>query len=102
MTTPQGMLELADNLMLMKRNAHGRIVLALETKDRDLIVDALRQAAAPQGQEVREKEITRLATIEECARIADSFTCGSCGVDGKAGAAIRALAQAQEPGEDKQ
>lgn len=26
---------------------------------------------------------------ERCAAIADSFTCGGCGMDGKAGAAIR-------------
>jgi hypothetical protein len=26
---------------------------------------------------------------ERCAKIADGFTCGACGMDGKAGAAIR-------------
>lgn len=34
---------------------------------------------------------TRNDTIRECAAIADTFTCGICGMDGKAGAAIRAL-----------
>lgn len=29
--------------------------------------------------------------VEQCAMIADSFTCGSCGMDGKAGAKIREL-----------
>lgn len=29
------------------------------------------------------------AERERCAKIADSFTCGVCGMDGKAGAAIR-------------
>lgn len=37
---------LANNLALMKKNAHGRILLALEPGDRDLIVAALR---APTG-----------------------------------------------------
>src|ERR1700678_3943573 len=30
-------------------------------------------------------------TVERCAKVADSFTCGGCGMDGKAAAAIRAL-----------
>lgn len=30
-----------------------------------------------------------MAERERCAKIADSFTCGACGMDGKAGAAIR-------------
>src|SRR5271170_6746354 len=30
----------------------------------------------------------RAATIEECAKTADKFTCGICGMDGSAGAAI--------------
>jgi hypothetical protein len=34
--------------------------------------------------------------MEEAARVADSFTCGECGMDGKAGAAIRALKPAPE------
>jgi len=34
----------------------------------------------------------RASALEEAARLADSFTCGGCGMDGKAGAAIRALA----------
>jgi hypothetical protein len=34
----------------------------------------------------------RSQAIEECAKIADGFTCGMCGMDGKAGSAIRALA----------
>lgn len=38
--------ELADILMLMKRNAHGLIVLALTTKERDLIAAALRSPQA--------------------------------------------------------
>lgn len=33
----------------------------------------------------------RKETIEECAKIADGFTCGACGMDGKASAAIRAI-----------
>jgi hypothetical protein len=28
---------------------------------------------------------------EKCAKIADGFTCGGCGMDGKVSAAIRAL-----------
>ncbi|WP_186251701.1 hypothetical protein [Burkholderia gladioli] len=32
----------------------------------------------------------RAAIVQHCAKIADSFTCGSCGLDGKVGAAIRA------------
>ena len=31
------------------------------------------------------------AERERCAQIADGFTCGACGMDGKVGAAIRAL-----------
>ncbi|MGS1032711.1 hypothetical protein [Burkholderia glumae] len=38
----------------------------------------------------------RAAIVEQCAKIADSFTCGSCGMDGKVGAAIRA-SQAAAP-----
>lgn len=97
MTTPQGMLELADELLSISEveQSFGPPFVR-DVMRRAAII--LRQAAAPQGrQEAREKEITRLATVEECARIADSFTCGGCGMDGKAGAAIRALAQAQEP-----
>jgi len=33
----------------------------------------------------------RLAGIEEAAKVADGFTCGGCGMDGKCAAAIRAL-----------
>ena len=33
----------------------------------------------------------REAGIEEAAKVADTFTCGLCGADGKAGSAIRAL-----------
>jgi hypothetical protein len=46
----------------------------------DIILDALRQSR---------DEATR-AENEECAKIADSFTCGLCGMDGKSAAAIRA------------
>lgn len=35
----------------------------------------------------------RREAIEECAKVADGFTCGGCGMDGKASAAIRALAK---------
>lgn len=38
------------------------------------------------------------AALERAAKIADSFTCGICGMDGKAGAAIRA-ARDKEVGE---
>jgi hypothetical protein len=34
---------------------------------------------------------TRAAALEDAAKVADTFTCGLCGMDGKAGAAIRAL-----------
>lgn len=40
--------------------------------------------------------------IEEAATVADNFKCGSCGMDGKAGVAIRALAAPaglQSPGD---
>ena len=40
-----------------------------------------------------EVERIRRDTIEACAQIADGFTCGGCGMDGKAGAAIRLLAK---------
>jgi hypothetical protein len=33
----------------------------------------------------------RNAVIEECAKVADRFGCGVCGMDGKTGEAIRAL-----------
>lgn len=39
----------------------------------------------------------RLDALEAAAQIADSFTCGACGMDGKAGAAIRALAAVPLP-----
>ncbi|WAG21027.1 hypothetical protein DX980_18330 [Burkholderia gladioli] len=47
----------------------------------------------------------RAAIVEQCAKIADSFGCGSCGMDGKVGAAIRASqaaapAEAREPHSD--
>ena len=32
------------------------------------------------------------ARIEDAAKVADGFTCGVCGADGKAAAAIRSLA----------
>jgi hypothetical protein len=38
----------------------------------------------------------RDAVIEECARVASTFSCGSCGMDGKIASAIRALT-AQSP-----
>lgn len=40
-----------------------------------------------------EAERARRDALEAAAQIADSFTCGLCGIDGKAGAAIRALAK---------
>jgi hypothetical protein len=41
-------------------------------------------------------EIERLqAALEQAADIADSFRCGHCGMDGKAGAAIRAALEAK-------
>lgn len=40
----------------------------------------------------------RAETIEECAKVADGFRCGGCGMDGKAGAAIRSLSE-NEAGE---
>ncbi|MGS1071679.1 hypothetical protein [Burkholderia glumae] len=43
----------------------------------------------------------RAAIVEQCAKIADSFTCGSCGMDGKVGAAIRA-SQAAAPAEARE
>ncbi len=38
----------------------------------------------------------RQAALEEAAEIADTFACGGCGMDGKAGAAIRALSRRGE------
>jgi hypothetical protein len=35
--------------------------------------------------------------MERAAEIADGFTCGGCGMDGKAAAAIRAAAQGETP-----
>lgn len=37
--------------------------------------------------------VSREDVEEECAKVADQFTCGACGADGKAAAAIRALSQ---------
>src|SRR5882672_10771983 len=34
-----------------------------------------------------ERDALRAKTIEECAKIADSFRCGCCGMDGKSGSA---------------
>lgn len=31
------------------------------------------------------------AALERAAKLADTFTCGGCGMDGKSGAAIRAM-----------
>jgi hypothetical protein len=36
------------------------------------------------------------AEREACARIADSFACGACGMDGKAGKAIRARSHKEQ------
>jgi hypothetical protein len=52
----------------------------LAQRDIDALAAALRQRA---------DEATR-AENEACAKIADSFTCGLCGMDGKSAAAIRA------------
>ncbi|WP_186130158.1 hypothetical protein [Burkholderia gladioli] len=43
----------------------------------------------------------RAEIVEQCAKIADSFTCGACGMDGKVGAAIRA-SQAAAPAEARE
>ncbi|WP_257827208.1 UPF0175 family protein [Burkholderia glumae] len=43
----------------------------------------------------------RAAIVEQSAKIADSFTCGSCGMDGKVGAAIRA-SQAAAPADARE
>jgi hypothetical protein len=51
------------------------------------VLDAI---AHIEAQDLRIAE-TRAAALEEAAKVADTFTCGLCGMDGKAGAAIRAL-----------
>lgn len=55
-------LTLADNLELMRPNAHGRIVLALEKSQRDEVVKALRLAAKP-ADDVREALVLAQAAI---------------------------------------
>jgi hypothetical protein len=40
-----------------------------------------------------QERVEREAVIEECAKVADRFMCGLCGMDGKAAAAIRSLAK---------
>ena len=50
-------------------------------------------AAAKLGAE-RDRQIAEAAWragVEAAAKVADSFTCGGCGMDGKSSAAIRAL-----------
>ena len=50
------------------------------------------QLGTPCEQIRHEQEIERLrALVEKCAQIADGYRCGVCGMDGKAGAEIRAL-----------
>lgn len=44
-------LTLADNLELMRPNAHGRFILALEKSQRTEVVEALRLAAKPADDE---------------------------------------------------
>lgn len=60
---------------------------------RELEVQSRNRAARPEALEAalrqRADEATR-AENEACAKIADSFTCGLCGMDGKSAAAIRA------------
>lgn len=41
-------------------------------------------------------DAARREALEEAERLSDTFTCGICGMDGKAGIAIRALID-QEP-----
>lgn len=43
-----------------------------------------------QGQYLAMARAARDAVLEEAAQVADGFTCGACGMDGKAAAAIRA------------
>jgi hypothetical protein len=38
----------------------------------------------------------REAALEDAAKVADTFTCGLCGMDGKAAAVIRALLNQKE------
>lgn len=52
-------------------------------------------AALPETEPVAKEPRAYAAVIEECAQVADQFTCGACGADGKAAAAIRALATPQ-------
>jgi hypothetical protein len=121
MTKVQEMLDLADRIDATKRGwlpISGHVVnVTFNLNEADAISSALRLAAqadapadVPQSsQEAREKEITRLATIEECALITEGFdaACNSprmklfeeAGLviavykrDGEIGAAIRALA----------
>ena len=62
----------------------------------ELLLD---QALNPQPGSTADALIRR-DTIEACAQIVDGFTCGGCGMDGKAGAAIRLLAKLPPPAAD--
>ncbi|HUU99275.1 MAG TPA: hypothetical protein VM487_26375 [Phycisphaerae bacterium] len=55
--------------------------------------DGLRTAIAAAIREAVEGE------RERCAKVADGFTCGACGMDGKAAAAIRALTGTETAGD---
>ena len=51
--------------------------------------EAIRAALDVEAPAIRAQ--ARNAALEEAEKVADTFQCGSCGMDGKAGAAIRAL-----------
>jgi hypothetical protein len=50
-----------------------------------VLITRIRKPPSSQDKRIEALE----AALENAARIADSFTCGVCGMDGKSGAAIR-------------
>ena len=78
-----------------------RLYRRVITTDRIYYEEATTTAPVGDVREAREKEITRLATIEECAKIADAAACAAPGITSRTMAqwiagSIRAL-QRQEP-----
>lgn len=65
--------------------------LAKRTQDCDLLTEEIAALRADCERLSADHRTARNAAYEMAARIVDGFTCGLCGMDGKAGHAIRSL-----------